>query len=260
MKDRFLTVLVVPHDEKNVRRLRVSYRWLKVGMTMAGVLLVVVALAVLSYGRVASRATQAELLERENARLEVENAKVDEIAENLERTERAYAQIRAMAGLPPSEAGAWPADSGGEPGPGGRGGGALGEAAPSQATEAPDSVPSGWPLSLKGFETAGFGGDGGHPGVDIAVPVHTPVLATARGLVAAADSDPVYGHYVVVAHGGGIETMYGHNAVLLVERGERVTRGQPIAYSGNSGRSTAPHLHYEIRREGRAIDPAPYLR
>jgi murein DD-endopeptidase MepM/ murein hydrolase activator NlpD len=96
--------------------------------------------------------------------------------------------------------------------------------------------------------------------VDIAVPVHTPVLATAGGLVAAAESDPVYGHYVVVAHGGGIETMYGHNAVLLVETGERVTRGQPIAYSGNSGRSTAPHLHYEIRRAGRAIDPAPYLR
>ena len=121
-------------------------------------------------------------------------------------------------------------------------------------------MPSGWPLSLKGFETAGFGEDGGHPGVDIAVPVHTPVLATGRGVVAAAESDPVYGHYVVVAHGGGMETMYGHNAVLLVERGERITRGQPIAYSGNSGRSTAPHLHYEIRRDGRAIDPAPYLR
>ena len=260
MKDRFLTVLVVPHDEKNVRRLRVSYRWLKAGMAVAGVLLIAVALAVLTYGRVASRATQATLLERENARLEVENAKVDEIAENLERTERAYAQIREMAGLPPDEAGSSPADTGEQPGPAGRGGGALGEPPPGRGTEAPDSVPAGWPLSLKGFETAGFGGDGGHPGVDIAVPVHTPVLATARGVVAAADSDPVYGHYVVVAHGGGIETMYGHNAVLLVERGERVTRGQPIAYSGNSGRSTAPHLHYEIRREGRAIDPAPYLR
>ena len=90
--------------------------------------------------------------------------------------------------------------------------------------------------------------------------VHTPVLATARGTVAAAASDPVYGHYVVLAHGGGLETMYGHNAVLLVEVGETVERGQPIAYSGNSGRSTAPHLHYEIRRDGRAIDPAPYLR
>ena len=57
------------------------------------------------------------------------------------------------------------------------------------------------------------------------------------------------------------DTLYVEGAArLLVETGERVTRGQPIAYSGNSGRSTAPHLHYEIRRDGRAIDPAPYLR
>jgi murein DD-endopeptidase MepM/ murein hydrolase activator NlpD len=257
--DKFLTVLVVPHDEKHVRRLRVSYRRIKVGIALAGVLVVALALVILSYGRVASRATRAALLERENARLEVENAKVDEIAENLERTERAYAQIRDMAGLPPGDEGAGAAGGRKEPASASDGNEAAGETAPTSAG-APDSVPSGWPLSLKGFETAGFGGDGGHPGVDIAVPVHTPVLATARGLVAAADRDPVYGHYVVVAHGGGIETMYGHNAVLLVERGERVTRGQPIAYSGNSGRSTAPHLHYEIRRAGRAIDPAPYLR
>lgn len=259
MTDKFLTVLVVPHDEKHVRRLRLSYRWIKVGITLAGVLAVAIALAVLSYGRVASRATRAELLERENARLEVENAKVDEIAENLERTERAYDQIRAMAGLPPGDEGAGSVGGRGEARSEGSGAETEDRAAPT-ASEAPDSVPSGWPLSLKGFETARFGGEGGHPGVDIAVPVHTPVLATAGGLVAAAESDPVYGHYVVVAHGGGIETMYGHNAVLLVEPGERVTRGQPIAYSGNSGRSTAPHLHYEIRRAGRAIDPAPYLR
>lgn len=256
MTDKFLTVLVVPHDERNVRRLRLSYRSVKIGMTLAGALFVVVALAVLSYGRVASRATRATLLERENARLEVENAKVGEIAENLERTERAYAQIRDMAGLPPDEAGS----AGTEGEAGASADTEPGQPAPAGTADAPDSVPSGWPLSLKGFETAAFGEDGGHPGVDIAVPVHTPVLATARGLVAAAESDPVYGHYVVVAHGGGIETMYGHNAVLLVERGERVTRGQPIAYSGNSGRSTAPHLHYEIRRDARAIDPAPYLR
>lgn len=258
MTDKFLTVLVVPHDERNVRRLRVSYRRIKIASALAAVLLVAVAVAAVSYGRVASRATRAALLERENERLETENAKVDEIAENLERTERAYAQIREMAGLPPEEPG-----SAGAREDSGRGGGAVAEAgapAPATTANAPDSVPAGWPLSLKGFETAGFGVDGGHPGVDIAVPVHTPVLATARGLVAAADSDPVYGHYVVVTHGGGIETMYGHNAVLLVERGERVARGQPIAYSGNSGRSTAPHLHYEIRRDGRAIDPAPYLR
>jgi len=258
--DKYLTLLVVPHDERNVRRLRISYRWIKVGMGIGAALFVVAALAFITYGRVASRATRATLLEQENEQLEAENAKVDEIAENLERTEQAYAQIREMAGLPPVEPGARAAGLREEAGPTGDGDEVAGDPPPQPSTSAPDSVPSGWPLALKGFQTAGYSGEGGHPGVDIAVPVHTPVLATARATVAAADSDPVYGHYVVLDHGGGIETMYGHNAVLLVEKEERVVRGQPIAYSGNSGRSTAPHLHYEVRRKGRAVDPAPFLR
>lgn len=259
MTEKYLTVLVVPHDERTVRRLRVSYRWLKVGTGLGAALVILLVVAIASYGRLATRAARATLLERENAQLQAENEKVDEIAENLQRTEQAYAQIRDMAGLPPAEPSA---------GAGERSGPGLAAiedetsgAAPLQAASgAPDSLPSGWPLALKGFQTAAYTGADGHPGIDVAVPVHTPVLATARGTVATADSDPVYGHYVVLAHGGGLETMYGHNAVLLVELGETVERGQPIAYSGNSGRSTAPHLHYEIRRDGRAIDPAPYLR
>jgi murein DD-endopeptidase MepM/ murein hydrolase activator NlpD len=256
---KYLTFLVVPHDERDVRRLRVSYRWMKVAIAGAAAVLVVTLLAIASYGRVASRAGRAAFLERENRKLEAENAKVDEIAENLERTERAYARIREMAGLPPAEAALPP--------PGLRGPGAPAAAAtvaggtlPEEGGPAADGVPAGWPLALEGFQTAEYSGVEGHPGVDIAVPVHTPVVATARGRVSEAGSDPVYGHYVVVDHGDGVETMYGHNAHLLVEVGERVTRGQPIAYSGNSGRSTAPHLHYEIRKQGRAIDPAPFLR
>lgn len=257
MTDRHLTVLIVPHDERNVRRLRISYRWLKVAIAAGAAVLVVAVVTIASYGTVASRASRAALLERENRKLEAENAKVDEIAENLERTERAYAQIREMAGLPPVGPGAANAAVEPRPRPGTL---ESGEPAPPSESTGPDSVPSGWPLAIKGFVTAGFSGPEGHLGVDIAVPVHTPVVATAEGSVVAAKSDPVYGHYVVLDHGGGIETMYGHNALLLVEEGERVTRGQAIAYSGNSGRSTAPHLHYEVRREGRAVDPAPFLR
>jgi murein DD-endopeptidase MepM/ murein hydrolase activator NlpD len=258
--DKYLTILVVPHDERTVRRLQVSYRWIKIWTGLGVGLLLLLVLAIATYGRLASRAARATLLERENAQLAGENEKVDEIAENLRRTERAYAQIRDMAGLPPGNVQAGPAGARTEPGSGADGDQATGGAAPATASAAPDSVPFGWPLALKGFQTAPYSGTSGHPGIDVAVPVHTPVLATARGTVSAADSDPVYGHYVVLAHPGGLETMYGHNAVLLVEEGEVVERGQPIAYSGNSGRSTAPHLHYEIRRAGRAIDPAPYLR
>jgi len=65
---------------------------------------------------------------------------------------------------------------------------------------------------------------------------------------------------VILSHAEGIETMYAHNGPILVERGERVARGDVVAYSGNSGQSSAPHLHYEVREGGTAVDPTAYLR
>lgn len=121
------------------------------------------------------------------------------------------------------------------------------------------SAPGGWPLAVEGFVTARFEGPDGHTGVDIAVPRETPVLATAAGQVSEVGFDSILGHYVVVRHEGGLETLYAHNSRLLVEPGQRVARAEAVAYSGNSGRSTAPHLHYEIRRGGRVLDPDPYL-
>lgn len=258
MSEKHLTVLVVPHDERNVRRLRLSYRWLKIlgGMAVLAVVLGIV--AAVTYGRVATRATRAAMLERENDRLEAENEKVEAIAENLARTEAAYRRIRRMAGLGDDEAGAVvTGDAGAELPPG-----AIDPATPRAATpgtsEGP-GIPGGWPLSVKGFVTEGYSGTDGHPGVDIATEVDTPVVATADGTVVRAGTDPVYGNYVLLRHEQGFETMYGHNALLLVEQGDAVQRGETIAYSGNSGRSTAPHLHYEVRRQGQAVDPGPYL-
>lgn len=256
MSEKHLTVLVVPHDERNVRRLRLSYRWLKILGGAAAVFMVLGIVAVLTYGRVAGRATRAAMLERENERLEAENAKVEAIAENLARTEAAYQRIRRMAGLSEDAIGrVEPGEPEADP--------AALDLAATRSTTAGTSegpgVPGGWPLSIKGFVTERYGGADGHPGIDIATEVNTPVVATADGTVARAGTDPVYGEYVLLAHDEGFETMYGHNALLLVERGDRVERGETIAYSGNSGRSTAPHLHYEVRRQGQAVDPAPYL-
>src|SRR5437667_252198 len=79
--------------------------------------------------------------------------------------------------------------------------------------------------------------------------------AAAGGVVEAAGTDPAYGLFVLLRHSSGYETMYGHASRLLVREGDSVQAGQVIALSGNSGRSTAPHLHFEIRREGKSLDP-----
>ena len=107
--------------------------------------------------------------------------------------------------------------------------------------------------------TRGQTGEGGvdelHPGIDIAVPMGTPIRAAGGGEVGRTGRDPDYGLFVLIRHPDGYETMYGHASRILVEGGEQVGSSQVIALSGSTGRSTAPHLHFEVRRGGRSIDP-----
>ncbi|WP_443026699.1 M23 family metallopeptidase [Sphingomonas sp. Leaf21] len=98
-----------------------------------------------------------------------------------------------------------------------------------------------------------------HAGVDIPGPVGTPIYATADGIVDHAGWQGGYGNLVEVNHGKGIATRYGHLSKILVADGTRVTRGQLIALMGSTGRSTGPHLHYEVRMDGHAVNPIPFL-
>jgi len=98
-----------------------------------------------------------------------------------------------------------------------------------------------------------------HAGVDIPGPVGTPIYATADGIVSHADRQGGYGNLVEINHGKGIATRYGHLSKILVSDGARVTRGQLIALMGSTGRSTGPHLHYEVRMDGHAVNPVPFL-
>jgi murein DD-endopeptidase MepM/ murein hydrolase activator NlpD len=97
-----------------------------------------------------------------------------------------------------------------------------------------------------------------HNGVDFAVGYGTPVRATAAGIITFANWDVVYGRKVEINHGNGIETFYGHNSRLLVKVGDTVKKGDIIAYSGNSGRSTGAHLHYGAIVNGKSIDPLQF--
>ncbi|MBB4084601.1 M23 family metallopeptidase [Sphingomonas carotinifaciens] len=98
-----------------------------------------------------------------------------------------------------------------------------------------------------------------HAGVDIPGPVGTPIYATADGIVSHADRRGGYGNLVEINHGKGIATRYGHLSKILVTDGARVHRGQLIALMGSTGRSTGPHLHYEVRMDGHAVNPVPFL-
>ncbi len=98
-----------------------------------------------------------------------------------------------------------------------------------------------------------------HNGQDIAVPTGTPVAAADGGVVLVSGWKGGYGYFVAIDHGGGISTCYGHNSRLLVKAGERITQGQTIALSGNTGLSTGPHVHFEVRINGVPVNPRPYL-
>ena len=94
-----------------------------------------------------------------------------------------------------------------------------------------------------------------HVGVDLAANLGTPVKATAGGVVRFAGTTEVYGQSILLGHGAGIETRYAHLKKIGVTRGQRVERGQLIGLTGNTGRSTGPHLHYEVLVDGRPVDP-----
>jgi murein DD-endopeptidase MepM/ murein hydrolase activator NlpD len=98
-----------------------------------------------------------------------------------------------------------------------------------------------------------------HAGLDLAAPTGTPVVAAAEGTVSHAGPAGTYGNLVIVRHPGGLETRYAHLSTVAVHVGEVVAAGQAVGAVGTTGHSTGPHLHFELRRDGKAIDPAPSL-
>jgi murein DD-endopeptidase MepM/ murein hydrolase activator NlpD len=128
------------------------------------------------------------------------------------------------------------------------------------------AIPCTRPVSEISF-SSGFGvrsdpfrgGAAMHAGVDLPGPVGTPIYATADGVVGYSAWMNGYGNLVEIEHGKGIETRYGHLSRILVKSGQPVKRGQLIALMGSTGRSTGSHLHYEVRLDGRAVNPVPFL-
>ena len=119
-----------------------------------------------------------------------------------------------------------------------------------------------WPVVTKFPVTSGYGPRWGrmHKGIDIGAPTGVPVTAAAKGTVVYADNQLMgFGNCVIVEHGGGYRTLYAHNDEFEVSKGDTVDQGDVIARVGQTGRATGPHLHFEIRKDSRALDPAEHL-
>jgi murein DD-endopeptidase MepM/ murein hydrolase activator NlpD len=122
-------------------------------------------------------------------------------------------------------------------------------------------VESGYISSLYGQRTDPFDGRNAfHQGLDFAGTPGTRVLVVADGIVSHAGVDGGYGRLIEITHGNGYVTRYAHNAKLLVEPGQTVKRGDPIALMGSTGRSTGTHLHFEVLRDGRPVNPMSFVR
>lgn len=210
-----------------------------------GALVLAVLLLLGSWGYFALR---SQRLADRVAELEADVVRVHELARTLAEVERAYEGIRALYAMPEG-----PASGAFLPPP-------LQPRPPAgRSPDAPSGPPDSWPLTQRGFltqpllEQAGTGEQ--HPGIDIAVPAGSYIRAAGPGVVMEAGEDPIYGHFLILDHGDGYRTLYGHASLLTVERGARVRRNQVVGMTGSTGRSTAPHLHFEILRDGEPVDP-----
>ncbi|MFB2530982.1 DUF5930 domain-containing protein [Paracoccus sp. p4-l81] len=125
-----------------------------------------------------------------------------------------------------------------------------------------DTVPLALPVAGSFRYTSGFGRRWGraHEGIDMAGPVGTPIVAPANGTVSFAGWQSGYGNLIKITHANGIETRYGHLSKIRVRVGQSVSRGERIGDMGNTGRSTGPHLHYEVRVGGTAVNPMTFIK
>ncbi|HEX5133669.1 MAG TPA: peptidoglycan DD-metalloendopeptidase family protein [Candidatus Krumholzibacteria bacterium] len=259
------SVIIVPHDNRTTWSFRVSYRLVLVFGVLVGLAIISMTAFLISFGRIAGGAQRSASLARENGKLRQQLAEVDSLRIELGHLQALGLQLKGMLGLPlsPEDSALVASLSPADKSPSIKRPEEDGGVGPDEQRLMLEAMPSKWPV--KGYVTREFFVTGGekspqyHPGMDIAAPRNTPVYVAADGVVEVSRFDDTYGWVVEVDHGYGIRSVYGHNTRNLVSVGDRVARGKTIAFVGSTGKSTAPHLHFEVRENGVPVDPRKYL-
>jgi murein DD-endopeptidase MepM/ murein hydrolase activator NlpD len=288
MANEFYTLIVVPHAKARFRKIQVSVRLTKWVFGTAATATLILSGTFVHYARVATEVYELRQLRAENKALLSKTQEYElsagKLQAKVQQLQSMVTKLGVMAGLEHSL-----------PEPvGGVGGASSLDSSPPrlEATALADmdrsltrltdrsaqleefyrdqtvllsSTPSVWPV--RGYLSAAFGNrmdpftaqKDFHPGIDISTPIGTKVHAPADGIVISSGMQGGYGNALVIDHGYGVVTRYGHLESFAVKPGQRVKRGDVIAYVGNTGRSTGPHLHYEVWVRNQAQNPIHFI-
>jgi murein DD-endopeptidase MepM/ murein hydrolase activator NlpD len=280
VRDDRLYAFIVAHTSRSrsqIRRICVHKRWLKLSAFAAVILFFAAAYGI--YGL--TQHLRHQRVEQENERLRAENEKqrqqLNQLNNRVERVEDASRKLAEMSGVSHEDSQDQPAVTNGAGGPFVP----VDDAAVVEyktnhleqelrafevALRERAAVPSLWPVagtleSGFGIRRNPFGGSSyeSHEGQDIEAMIGTPVDAAASGIVTAAGVQNGYGNVVYIDHGNGLSTRYGHLSRIDVTVGQQIKRGERLGLVGSTGRSTGPHLHYEVRINNQPVNPRPYL-
>lgn len=284
-RERRISVLLIPDDNAEPYSFRLSWTTAKILMVIAGVLVLHMIGGGIGYWQYAKVSRENSELERSNTRLLEDNKRVYRLAALLEEMDKDQGKIMSLLGVENRNgqrgnvkmsmaSGGANAEAEMEPAspemtlqP------SEGETAPAlrgnflrSAQSANAKVPPHWPslLPVEGYLSREFSRNPWfpfeeHPGIDIAGKQGSVVMAAGDGYVMYAGWHLELGNTVILYHGDGLFSLYGHNDRLMAREREYVRRGAAIALLGNSGRSSGPHLHFEIWQDGKAMDPRQYV-
>jgi murein DD-endopeptidase MepM/ murein hydrolase activator NlpD len=289
MANEFYTLIVVPHAKARFRQIRVPVRLAKWTLTVVSAVGITVAGVLVHYARVTAEVYDLRRLRTENSELLTKTRTYEENAGKLQakvvQLQTMVTKLGVMAGLEHSLPEAASAGVGGAvelesqaPVLAPRALAAIDESLTTLTRRSAQleefyrdqtlvlaSTPSIWPV--RGYLSAGFGNRKDpftgqrdfHSGIDISTPIGTRIFAPADGVVLSASTQGAYGNSIVVDHGYGVVTRYGHLDAYGVRAGQRVRRGDLIGFVGSTGRSTGPHLHYEVWVRDQAQNPIHFI-
>lgn len=256
-RERYISLIIAPHHKAGSWQMDISYTSLKRLAALLAALLILLVFFIINYGHIFWRAGQYEIMKKRSSEIEQKFSELQDLKREISELKKTESKLQHMLGISQQPSLLTISDINRNTS---FDASVVGKETLAAANA--DSVfgnierttPSIMPV--KGWISAKISTN--HPGVDIAAREGDPVLAAADGIVIFAGWDNYFGNKVEISHGQKYVTMYGHNVKLFVKEKQSVKQGQVIALVGSTGQSSGPHLHYEIRSNGKPVDPTYY--